>query len=159
MLRNAHGQHLRWVHRSTALSGSGYAADVYFVVAEAVLVAICVTALVRAVVNEVRIRRARRHGLHVVGDVVELRTTRRYHGGYNVTPVVRYGIDGRQYTCAISNRSDATDVGSRMEVAVDPFNPYQAWAVYGEDSVLLRGSVFATIVSGLLLTYSIAHLR
>ena len=113
--------------------------------------------LIRAVVAELRIRRARRIGLHVVGEVVELQTHRRYHGGYNVTPVVRYNIDGHKYTCVIANRSDATEIGSRMEVVVDPVNPYVAWAMYGDDKTLLRGSLIMTVVIILVLTYSTIH--
>jgi hypothetical protein len=46
-----------------------------------------------------------------------------------------------------------------MELAIDPINPYSAWALYGEDGGAVRGSLILTVLSGLLLSYSISRLH
>ena len=74
-----------------------------------------------------------------------------------MTPVVRYYLNGRTYEASVLNRSDAVEVGTHLDLLVDPGDPYQPIARYGGDSVF----AFAIAVTGValciaLITWSIA---
>ena len=110
--------------------------------------------LVRAVSAARTSRLIRRNGAPVSGEVIRLDTRfRTYYGGYLVTPVVRYRIGGHQYEAPVANRSDPAEVGSGMELIVDPDRPYEPVAASRSTVGTALGVSIVGVLLGATLTW------
>lgn len=101
----------------------------------------------------VRQRRVRRSGRAVLGEVTAIDPKyRSYYGLYQLTPVVRYALDGRVYESRVANQSGAADIGSTIDLRVDPADPSSPFALYGQTitSTLAVGAGFTVfaVVTG-----------
>ena len=122
-------------------------------VAAAVLLVGGIITVVRASRGWAQQRHVRRVGQPVVGEVTAIDPKyRAYYGLYQLTPVVRYQIDGRQHESRVANQSGAADIGSTVDLLVDRADPDTPFAVYGQaiTSTLAVGigfTVFAAVMA------------
>ena len=125
---------------------------VFALVAAVVLVGFGVVTVARAVPWWLRQRRVARSGRPVVGEVTVLDPKyRAYYGLYQLTPVVRYEIDGQVHEARVVNQSGAVEIGSSLDLFVDPADPSTPFAAYGQAitgalAVGLGFTVFAVVM-------------
>jgi hypothetical protein len=106
---------------------------VFTLVASTVLVLAGLSVVVRAARGLLGQRHARRAGKAVTGEVTAIDPRyRSYYGLYQLAPVVRYAIDGRVREARVPNQNGPAEIGSGMELVVDPADPYTPYAVYGQ---------------------------
>lgn len=122
------------------------------VLAAAVLLGFGLITVVRASRGWVQQRHVRQVGRPLVGEVTAIDPKyRAYYGLYQLTPVVRYELDGRRHESRVANQSGPADLGSTIDLLVDPADPDTPFAVYGQaiTSTLAVGigfTVFAVVM-------------
>lgn len=101
--------------------------------AAAVLLVFGLITVARASHGCLQQRHVRKVGRPVVGEVTALDPKyRAYYGLYHLTPVVGYVFDGRRHESRVANQSGAADIGSTLDLLVDPADPQTPFAVYGQ---------------------------
>jgi Protein of unknown function (DUF3592) len=123
---------------------------VFVLVAAAVLLVIGLITVVRASLGWSRQRHAAQVGRAVIGEVTAIDPKyRTYYGLYQLTPVVRYVVDGRQHESRVANQSGALDIGSTLDLRVDPADPDTPFALYGRaiTSTLAVGAAFTVFAA------------
>src|SRR3954471_12645572 len=129
-----------------------------------VLVGIFTLVAVRAVVISLReliaVQRLRRTGARVEGEVVDnAARSRSYYGGYLLSPVVRYQLDGRTYQGTLRNWQGKLELGSGVPLLVDPADPYDPAAA---DRGTMTGNLplsLVTLAIGIAMTIFAWHIR
>lgn len=113
----------------------------YFLVFACVLLAVSTVGAVRAAVREAGFLRARRGGVELQAEVLDIDAKRAPNSGsYFLTPVVRYHLDGHRYEAELVNSSGASGSrGSAMTIVVSPDHPYEPYDRYGGMGGAARG--------------------
>jgi hypothetical protein len=111
--------------------------------AAAVLLVFGLITVVRASRGCAQQRHVRKVGQPVVGEVTAIDPKyRAYYGLYQLTPVVRYEFDARTHEERVANQSGSAEIGSTVDLVVDPADPDTPYAVYG-------GAITATLAVGI----------
>jgi hypothetical protein len=124
-------------------------------VAATVLLGYGVVTVARAARGWAQQRHVRKVGHAVTGEVTGIDPKyRAYYGLYQLTPVVHYLFDGKEHESRVANDSGASDIGSTVDLLVDPADPDTPYAVYGQaiTSTLAVGvgfTVFAAVMAAL----------
>jgi hypothetical protein len=106
---------------------------VFTLIGAVVLAAFGLVTVARAVPWWLRQRRVRRAGRAVVGEVTALDPKyRAYYGLYQLTPVVRYDVDGHSHEARVANQSGAVEIGSSLDLFLDPADPGTPFTAYGQ---------------------------
>lgn len=123
--------------------------------AATVLLGYGVTTVVRASRGWAQQRHVHKVGRPVAGEVTAIDPKyRAYYGLYQLTPVVRYVFDGREHESHVANQSGLSDLGSTVDLIVDPADPDTPFAVYGQAitwtlAVGIGFTVFAAVMASL----------
>jgi hypothetical protein len=129
-----------------------------FVIASAVALVACVSAMVREVRRRVPLRRVRRGGVQSTAEIVDVSTRGSSKpGAYYMTPIVRYHLGGKVYEAEVVNaQMDRPQVGSSMTVVVSPEFPWTPMDPYGGLGATLRGAIVGAVLSVGMLALAIA---
>ena len=132
----------------------------FFLIFAAVILVVGTVGAVRAVLQELRFRRARRGGVELQAEVLDNDATPSANrGAYFLTPVVRYHLEGRSYTAAVANASGSAGTrGSGMTIVVSPDHPYEPYDRYGGMGAMARGSLLLFALALVVITVALVRL-
>ncbi len=125
-------------------------------VAAAVLLVGGLITVVRASRGWAKQRHVRKVGHPVVGEVTAIDPKyRAYYGLYQLTPVVQYEFDGRKHESRVTNQSGSADIGSTVDLLIDPADPDTPFAVYGQAITLtLAVGIGFTVFAGVMAVWA-----
>lgn len=131
-----------------------------FLVFAVVLMAVSTVGALRAGTREAGFLRARRGGVELQAEVVDIDASPAPNrGSYFLTPVVRYHLDGHRYEAELVNPSGTPGArGSAMTIVVSPDHPYAPYDRYGGMGGAARGWLMLFALSLVVLVMALVEL-
>ena len=112
-----------------------------------------VALVVYTIRNMLKMRKLRRVGTRITGEVIDNEArSRSYYGGYYLYPVVRYSLDGKWKEGTLRNWQGKIDLGSNIDLIVDPKEPWSPMAVDGDSTFRALVGSCVVLLGGMLLT-------